>query len=83
MLIAVGSGLAVTYRNTKRTHKRKRCGSSMGNAFNHPDTKKKMKAKMPRGEKAINRSVEVLYSNEDGTETWQRGTIIMYNKSKG
>ena len=27
--------------------------------------------------------VEILYTNEDGSEAWERGTIIMYNKSKG
>ncbi len=81
MLVAVGSNMSVTYRNTKTKRKRKHC-STMGNSFNPPDTNKKLK-KRPRGEGAVNRRVEVLYKNDDGSETWDRGTIIMYNRSKG
>ena len=31
----------------------------------------------------VNRRIEVLYCDDNGNETWDRGTIIMYNKSKG
>ena len=56
----------------------------MGNAMNPPDTKKKMKPrKCPRGEKAVDHRVEIQYANDDGCTSWEKGTIIMYSKSKG
>ena len=54
----------------------------MGNALNPPDSKKKLRRTL-RGEKAVNHRVEVLYASENGCESWERGTIIMYSKSKG
>ena len=85
MLIAVRSGTSVSYRNTKRkARKRRGATGTMGNALNPPDTKKRMKTKKcPKGEKAVQHRVEIYYDKEDGTSSWERGTIIMYSKTKG
>ena len=55
----------------------------MGNALNPPDTKKRLKPiKCPRGEKAVGHRVEICYDKENGTSSWERGTIIIYSKMK-
>ena len=84
MLMAVRQGISVTYRNTRWSKRRKR-KDNMGNAENPPDTKKKLgrQKKVLRGEKAVNRRVEIMYENENGESAWERGTIIMYSKSRG
>ena len=73
MLIAVRSGTTVTYRHTKRKARKRKGASTMGNALNPPDTKKRLKPiKCPRGEKAIGHRVEICYDKEDGTSSWER-----------
>ena len=55
----------------------------MGNPHNPPDTKSKMRRKVPRGKNAVNHVVDVLYEDDAGVEAWHRGKIIMYDQSKG
>lgn len=74
--------LSFCSKTKAKKRSKKRC---MGNPENPPDSRDKIRKKVPKGVKAIGHHVAVEYfSSDDNSQTeWCKGRVIMYNGTKG